>query len=91
MRDIESIVSTNIVKRIRTKDQKEHKGYHRPEVKAGTEIYLIAYELGGYFTYSYLKLEDAELSRNNSIKEGTNTFRFYDFNVVSNVDQTITK
>lgn len=88
--DLEELVETEIVETKRSNIQKQHNGYNRPLVEADTTIYVIKYRIGGYFPYSYLNREQAEDSRRNQIKNQTNTFRYYQFNVVSSVDKTIT-
>lgn len=60
-----------------------------PKIPAGTTLYAIKYELGGYFTYSYVKREHAELAIQNSRDQQTNTFQFYGFNVVDDANDTL--
>lgn len=67
----------------------EHKGWHRPAVAIGTTRYAIAYSKGGYFTYSYLAQKDAQAAIDNSIRQGSDTERFYYANVKMDIQETI--
>jgi len=60
-----------------------------PAIKAGTTLYAIKYELGGYFTYSYKDKQKAEECRQTQIDNQTNTFQFYGFNVVDDLNDTM--
>lgn len=66
-----------------------HKGWCRPEIAEGTTMYAISYVCGGYFTYSYLRREDAQRVMQTMIYEGTDTDQYYHFNVVKDIQRTI--
>jgi hypothetical protein len=80
-------VKTEVVKFVLSR--KSHGRRGQPSLPSGTELYAIQYELGGYFTYSYTTIKAAEESRQNQIYNQTNTFQFYGFNVVDNVNDTM--
>jgi hypothetical protein len=88
--ELTTIVKTEIHETKRGSYQKAHKGHNRPEVEAEDMIYVIKYQIGGYFTYSYLSRERAEESMKNSVRYKCNTKQYYDFNVVSEPAKTIT-
>ena len=69
---------------------KHHSGRRgSPAIPRGTTLYAIKYSVGGYFTYSYQNQDDAIASIKNMIKYDTDNMRFYPFNVVSELDDTL--
>lgn len=70
--------------------QKEHNGRRgSPRLPSGINLYCIKYELGGYFTYSYLNRLEAEFVMRAMQEHGTDTQRYYDFNVVDEPEKTL--
>jgi hypothetical protein len=79
-------VKTHVVEFTKRTCSKARRG--SPAVYPGTVLYAIKYEIGGYFTYSYATREAAEDVRQAGIKHGTDTYQFYQFNVVADADDT---
>lgn len=86
MIDDDTVIAMRIVPFI-SKYRPAHKGWHRPEVEEGTKMYAIQYEIGGYFTYSYLDEDQAFRVMMNMRK--TSTFRYYYHNVKKDIHSTI--
>lgn len=60
-----------------------------PKVLAGTQVYLLEYETGGYFTYCYLDIDDArEVIRNGKMYH-SNTKIYMEFNLVIDPEDTM--
>jgi hypothetical protein len=83
-------VKMEIREAIRDIPQREHKGWNRPEVKEGTTIFVLKYiGYDGYYTYSYLDRDKAQIVIDNGKIYGTNTVRFMEFNRTKSSNTTI--
>ena len=60
-----------------------------PEIPIGTKLYAIAYGIGGYNTYSYIEQSDAQKCIDTMITYDTDNMRYYPFNVVKQLDDTM--
>jgi len=70
--------------------QKPHNGRRgSPKIPSGIKLFVIKYDIGGYFTYSYFSRSEAELVFRAGIEYDTNTKRYYDFNVVNHPEKTM--
>jgi len=57
--------------------------------KKFTLVWCIEYETGGFFTFSYYRKQDAINAMKLMRQYGTDTVRYRDFNIVSDVDKTM--
>ena len=83
---MDEIIEMKVVKYIFKKDHNGRRG--SPAVKAGTEVYALQYETGGYFTYSYLNEADALACIQGGINHETNTRRYMEWNYVNTPENT---
>ena len=60
-----------------------------PAIPTGTTLYALEYETGGYFTYSYIKREDAETCIENGKLYQTNTEYYREWNLVMDKENTL--
>ena len=62
-----------------------------PRIPIGTKLYAIKYEYakGGYFTYSYESKQEAQEVIDEMISHDTDTDKYWEWNVVFDVDATM--
>jgi hypothetical protein len=82
-------VGTEIVEFVTNRAKRARRGH--PEIPKGTTLYAIRYNhpKGGYFSYSYIDRADAQHCINNGEKSKCDTEKYYEWNVVYDIQDTV--